>query len=46
MGDVDEQKEKSYDTSYKLKAIQLAEQSSKEVAAREFGVDAKRIRMW
>ena len=37
---------KRYDTSYKLKAIEWAEQSSKEAAAREFGVDAKRIRVW
>ena len=39
-------KRKNYDTSYKLKAIERAEQSSKEAAAREFGVDAKRIRVW
>ena len=37
---------KSYDASYKLKAVERAENSSKEVAAREFGVDAKRIRVW
>ena len=39
-------KRKTYDTSYKLKAIERAEQSLKETAAREFGVDAKRIHMW
>ena len=46
MNDVDEQKEKSYDTSYKLKAIERAEQSSKEAAVRVFGVDGKRICVW
>ena len=46
MDDVDEKKEKRYDTSYKLKATERAKQSSKEADAREFGVDAKRIHMW
>ena len=39
-------KRKSYDASYKLKAVERVENSSKEAAAREFGVDAKRIRVW
>ena len=39
-------KRKSYDASYKLKAVERAENSSKEASAREFGVDAKRIRVW
>ena len=38
-------KRKSFNTLYKLKAIECAEKSSKEAAAREFGVDAKRIRV-
>ena len=37
---------KSYSASYKLKAVERAENSSKEEAAREFWVDAKRIRVW
>ena len=39
-------KRKSYNASYKLKAVERAEQCTKEVAAREFGVDAKWIRVW
>ena len=39
-------KRKSYDTSYKLKPIEQVEQSLKEAAAQEFGVDAKRIHVW
>ena len=34
----------SYDLSFKLKAIESAEKTSKEAAARQFGVDARRIR--
>ena len=34
------QKRKSFDVSFKLKAVETAEKS-KEAAAREFGVDAK-----
>ena len=33
-------------TSSKLEAVECAEKSSKEAAAREFGVDAKRICVW
>ena len=41
-------KKRSYDmyTSSKLEAVECAEKSSKEMAAREFRVDAKRIRVW
>ncbi len=39
-------KRKSYDISFKIKAVRSAEQDSKEAAAREYGVDAKRIRVW
>ena len=39
-------KRKNYDVFFKLKAIEQSEQSSKEAAAREFGVDAKRICVW
>ena len=38
-------KRKSYDVSFMLKAIECAE-TSKEAAAREMGVGAKRIREW
>ena len=34
----------SYCVSFKLKAVETAEKKSKEAAAREFGVDPKRIR--
>ena len=37
---------KSYDVLFKLKAIETAEKKSKEAAAREFRVDAKRVREW
>ena len=40
------QKRKSFDLTYKLNAVASAEKKSKEAAAREFGVDAKRIREW
>ena len=39
-------KRKSYDVSFKLKAVEYAEKKSKEAAAREMGVDSKRIREW
>ena len=39
-------KRKSFDTPYKLKAVEYAEKSSKEAAARKFGVDVKRICVW
>ena len=39
-------KRKSYDVSFKLKAVECAEKKSKEAAAREMGVDSKRIREW
>ena len=39
-------KRKSYDASYKLKAVERAETPSKEAAARQFRVDSKRIRVW
>ena len=39
-------KRKSYDVSFKVKAVECAEKKSKEAAAREMGVDSKRIREW
>ena len=39
-------KRRAYDVSLKLKAVEYAEKTSKEVAARHFGVDTKRIREW
>ena len=39
-------KRKSYDVSFMLKAVECAEKISKEVAARENGMGAKRIREW
>ena len=39
-------KQKSYDFSFKLKAVECAEKKSKEATAREMGVDSKRIRKW
>ena len=39
-------KRKSYDVSFMLKAVECAERTSKEVAAMEMGVGAKRIREW
>ena len=38
-------KRKSYNVSFKLKAVACAKKS-KEAAAREMGVDSKRIREW
>ena len=35
-----------YDLSFKLKTFESAEKTSKEAAARQFGVDARRIREW
>ena len=35
-----------YDVSFKLKAVECAERKSKEAATGEYGVDAKRIRVW
>ena len=39
-------RKQSYELSFKLKAIAVAEKKSKEAAAREFRVDPKRIREW
>jgi len=39
-------KQRSYTTTFKLKAIEVAEKKSKEAAARELKVDPKRIREW
>ena len=39
-------KRKSYDVSFMLKAVECAEKTNKEVAAREMGVGAKWIREW
>ena len=36
----------SYDLSFKLRGIAVAEESSKSATAREFGVDVRRIREW
>ena len=37
---------RSYDVAFKLKAIAAAEGGSKQVAARQFKIDAKRVREW
>ena len=37
---------KSYDVSNRLKAVEYAEKTSKEVVAREMGVHAKRNQEW
>ena len=39
-------KRKSFDVSFELKAVESASKKSRQAAAREFGVDAKRIRVW
>ena len=36
----------SYDVAFKLKAIAAAEGGSKQATARQFKVDAKRVREW
>ena len=43
---MEHRKRKSYDLSFKLKAIESAEKMSKESTAREFNVDPRRIREW
>ena len=40
------EEKKSYDISFKLKAVETAEKKSKEAAALEFGVDPRRLREW
>ena len=37
---------RSYDVAFKLKAIAAAEAESKQAAARQFKVDARRVREW
>ena len=37
---------KSFDVSFKLKAVEFASKRSKQAAAREFGMDPKCIRVW
>ena len=39
-------KRKSYDVSFMLKAVECAEKTSKEAAARKMGMGAKRIQEW
>ena len=39
-------REKSYDVYCKLKGVERAEKTSKEVATREMGVDTKQILEW
>ena len=39
-------KRKSYDVTFKLKGVECAEKTTKEAAAREMGVDSKRICEW
>ena len=36
----------SYDLSLKLKTFESAEKTSKEAAARQFGIDVRRISEW
>ncbi len=40
------EKHRSYDVRFKLKAVEVAKKKSIAAAAREFGVDRKRIREW
>ena len=37
---------RNYDMKYKLRAIELAERNGNRPAARELGIDEKRIREW
>ena len=37
---------RSYDVAFKLKAIAAAEGGSKQATARQFKIDAKRVREW
>ena len=39
-------KKKSYDVSFKLKAIEYAKKTSKKAETREMGVDSKQIWEW
>ena len=39
-------KKRSYDAAFKLIVIEFAEQNTNRSAAREYGVDAKRVREW
>ena len=39
-------KRKSFDMSFKLKAVEYAESKSKQAAVRKFAFDTKRIRVW
>ena len=39
-------KQKEYDVSFKLEAVECAEKKSKEAAAREMGMDSKMIHEW
>ena len=39
-------KRKAYTVTIKLQAMEVAEKMSKEAAARQFGVDPRRIREW
>ena len=39
-------KRKAYTVTTKLQAVEVAEKTSKEAAARQFGVDPRRIREW
>ena len=40
------EKHKSYDITFKLRAVQVAKKKSMSGASREIGVDRKRIREW
>ena len=39
-------KRKAYTVTTKLQAVEVAEKTSKETAARQFSVDPRRIREW
>ena len=39
-------RKRSYDVAMKLQAVDVAETTSKEAAAKQFGVDSRRIREW
>ena len=39
-------KKRSFDAAFKLKAVESAEKTTNRAAAREFGVDERRVREW
>ena len=39
-------KQKYYDVTFKLRVVNCVEMESKEAAAKDLGVDTKRLRVW